>query len=224
MHCVEKFREWARQEFQQNQGFTKLQLQVHRKKFKSYDRDNNGYLLHSEVATMLHDLYPNAGTSEISRKTVEDLLKVGEVKEKGRLEFNGFIRIMRSSQDRKDYHKIQDEQEELQQLNYSRREVIELRQVFSIFDADNSGSISLEELTTMVSVIVPGVKGEKFEDLKRILNGVDKDGNRTLDFLEFLKLIRRLQDCNWHGFNDYANAMASKRSSSKASIRFASKT
>jgi len=204
MGLMERFRAVSRDEFQQNQGFTKPQLEGLQKKFGTYDSNGDGHIKHSEVANLLLELYPDAGCSVTARAQVEELLKIGGVKETGYLDFAGYTRIMRAFQDRQDLLKLQKEQETMSELNFSRHEVIELRQVFGMFDADTSGSMSIDELASMVSVIVPDVKGGILEDLKQILLDLDEDGNRTLDFIEFLKVVKLLQEKDWHGFNQHA--------------------
>jgi Ca2+-binding EF-hand superfamily protein len=215
MNCVEQFRTWAREEFQQHLGFTELQLEGLRNKFESYDCDGNGYLKHAEVAKVLSDLYPDANMA--NHKIMEELLQVGEVNVKGHLDFDGYMRIMRSFHDRQDYARIQEEQDNLKELHFSRDEVIDLRQVFAIFDADASGSVSLDELSSLVSMIIPGLqRDDKLKELQKILHEVDTDGNRTLDFIEFLKLVRRLQDSDWQGFNEHVEQKSLGEPSKKA--------
>merc|ERR1719198_826533 len=113
-----------------------MQLKGLRAKFKDYDRDNLGHIKHSQVASLLEELYPDSRSSQTSRALVEELLKVGGVNDKGHLDFAGYIRIMRAFQDRKDYLQLEKETQAMKELNFSRHEVVELRQVFAMFDTD----------------------------------------------------------------------------------------
>merc|ERR1719199_1285217 len=115
---------------------------------------------------------------------------------------------MRVYQDRQDYTRLQQETETMDSLKFSRFERIELRQVFGMFDADHSGDIDADELAVMVSIIVPGVTGARLKEVKDMLIEVDTNGNRALGFIEFLKIIRMLQDRNWQGFNQKAEEAA----------------
>lgn len=208
MSLVEEFRVLAREEFQRNHGFTKMQLDGLREKFLNYDSEDLGFIKHSQVASLLTDLFADAAHSQESRLQLEELLKISGAGQKGNLDFPGFIRLMRVYQDRQDYTRLQQETETMESLKFSRFERIELRQVFGMFDADHSGDIDADELAVMVSIIVPGVTGERLKEVKDMLNEVDTNGNRALGFIEFLKIIRMLQDRNWQGFNQKAEEAA----------------
>jgi len=208
MSLVEEFRVLAREEFQRNHGFTKMQLDGLREKFLNYDSEDLGFIKHSQVASLLTDLFADAAHSQESRLQLEELLKISGAGQKGNLDFPGFIRLMRVYQDRQDYTRLQQETETMESLKFSRFERIELRQVFCMFDADHSGDIDADELAVMVSIIVPGVTGERLKEVKDMLNEVDTNGNRALGFIEFLKIIRMLQDRNWQGFNQKAEEAA----------------
>jgi len=62
-----------------------------------------------------------------------------------------------------------------------------LRQAFSYFDKDNSGTISREELRTCL-------QGEEFllseEEINNLLAGVDQDGDGEVDYREFIDMMR----------------------------------
>ena len=62
-----------------------------------------------------------------------------------------------------------------------------LRQAFSYFDKDNSGTISREELRTCL-------QGDEFllseEEINNLLAGVDQDGDGEVDYREFIDMMR----------------------------------
>merc|ERR1711918_341325 len=51
----------------------------------------------------------------------------------------------------------------------------EIREAFSLFDADASGMIDVREL--------------KNEELKKMVTDIDNDGNGTIEFVEFLQMM-----------------------------------
>merc|ERR1712195_293891 len=58
-------------------------------------------------------------------------------------------------------------------------QVDECREAFEMFDMDRSGSIDLRELSMNVSA----------DELKKMVGDVDKDGNGTIEFPEFLSMM-----------------------------------
>jgi hypothetical protein len=205
---VEQFRVWARDEFKENQGYTQKQLGGLRSTFNCY-AGGSLTIKDQTVASLLANLYPDASTSAASRAWVEELLQVGGVHHKGYLDFDGYLRIMRSYHDRQDYVKLQAEAETMKQLKFSKQEIIELRQVFTSFDADENGSMDIDELTNLVSIIVPALADDQLEELEHILRQNDTDGDSSICFFEFLKVVNHLQDQNWQGFNKKAADLSS---------------
>jgi len=205
---VEHFRSWAKDEFQQNCGFTEVQLDAIRTKFESYDTDNVGLIRHNKVASMLRDLHPDMVVDQSARDLGKMLLNIGGVNEKGYLDLPGYIRIMRHYQDRREYDRLQEESEVMTSLNFSRKDVIELRQIFKMFDTNTSGELEDQELAVMLKPILPGIGGMLLEDLRSLLSEVDKDGNRNLNFVEFMTFIRKLQEKDLHGINQKSKTIS----------------
>jgi len=57
---------------------------------------------------------------------------------------------------------------------------------------------------------------EATKDLKQVLASVDSDGDRALDFAEFLIIMRKLQDKNWAGINEASEEVARQVSAEEA--------
>merc|ERR1711998_613218 len=62
----------------------------------------------------------------------------------------------------------------------------EIREVFSLFDADASGMIDVRELKAAMRVLGFEVKNE---ELKKMVTDIDNDGNGTIEFAEFLMMM-----------------------------------
>ncbi|ORX73619.1 calmodulin [Linderina pennispora] len=71
---------------------------------------------------------------------------------------------------------------------FNEEQINEYREAFSLFDRDNDGSITAQELGTVMRSV--GQKPTEAE-LQDMINEVDKDGNGTIDFAEFLSLMAR---------------------------------
>ncbi|CAJ0948516.1 unnamed protein product, partial [Mesorhabditis belari] len=70
----------------------------------------------------------------------------------------------------------------------SQRQIEEFKQVFSVFDKDGNGTITGKELGTVMRSL--GQNPTEAE-LNKMINEVDSDGNRTIDFDEFLEMMAR---------------------------------
>merc|ERR1712094_137921 len=62
----------------------------------------------------------------------------------------------------------------------------EIREAFSLFDADASGMIDIRELKAAMRALGFQVKNE---ELKKMVADIDGDGNGTIEFGEFLQMM-----------------------------------
>jgi Ca2+-binding EF-hand superfamily protein len=79
-------------------------------------------------------------------------------------------------------------------------EVAELEASFRRFDADGNGDISRRELARLVEVLFPAYahSAEERPHLARLVAEIDIDGSGSLDFLEFIKLMRKIHEQEEH--------------------------
>merc|ERR1712072_1054533 len=66
------------------------------------------------------------------------------------------------------------------------KERAEIKEAFELFDADNSGMIDATELKGAMEAL--GFKPKR-EEIKKMLADIDKDGNGTIEFGEFMELM-----------------------------------
>lgn len=72
-------------------------------------------------------------------------------------------------------------------------QIEEHRQAFSMFDKDGDGQITAEELGHVLRQL--GQYPTK-EQLQEMIRGVDKDGNGSIEFSEFLQMCQQKSDTN----------------------------
>merc|ERR1712010_400723 len=65
-------------------------------------------------------------------------------------------------------------------------QVEECREAFEMFDIDGSGAIDVRELKAAIKALGMDVSAE---ELKKMVADVDKDGNGTIEFAEFLSMM-----------------------------------
>ena len=74
--------------------------------------------------------------------------------------------------------------------------IAEFKDAFSLFDKDNSGTITTEELGDVMRSLG---QNPSEEDLQKMIDDVDQDGDGTIDFPEFLTmLVRSMGDTDSH--------------------------
>ena len=72
----------------------------------------------------------------------------------------------------------------------------EFKDAFSLFDKDNSGTITTEELGDVMRSLG---QNPTEEDLQKMIDDVDQDGDGTIDFPEFLTmLVRSMTETDSH--------------------------
>merc|ERR1712070_1201674 len=71
-------------------------------------------------------------------------------------------------------------------MGATQKEIDEINEAFSLFDADNSGMIDATELKSAMEAL--GFKPKR-EEIKKMLADIDKDGNGTIEAAEFMELM-----------------------------------
>ncbi|KAK6171162.1 hypothetical protein SNE40_019410 [Patella caerulea] len=75
-----------------------------------------------------------------------------------------------------------------QSLLLSDEETADYKEAFSLFDKDGDGTITTDELGTVMRSLGQEPTDQELQDM---INEVDADGNGTIDFEEFLQMMNR---------------------------------
>ena len=73
-------------------------------------------------------------------------------------------------------------------MGLSQGDLAELREVFNMVDLNRSGSISVDELSSLLRTL--GVSCSQHE-LKLMVEEIDENGNGLIDFDEFVQVMSR---------------------------------
>ncbi|XP_021909993.1 probable calcium-binding protein CML25 [Carica papaya] len=126
--------------------------------FKKFDANGDGKISAAELGAIMASL-GHVATEEELQKVVTEVDADGD----GFIDFNEFV--------------------ELNTKGMDSDEVLEnLKDAFSVYDIDGNGSITAEELHEVLRSL-----GDEcsLADCRKMISGVDKDGDGTIDFEEF---------------------------------------
>jgi len=89
-------------------------------------------------------------------------------------------------------------------INFDDKERFKLKQYFKSLDVDGSGSIGLDELVD--PLISLGI-AETVDEVQKIIDSVDDDGSKQIEFKEFLKIIATSENSAETGLIDFFKDM-----------------
>ena len=131
-----------------------------RKVFKSFDKCEDGQITYDELKQGLIQFNP----SLFAENEIKELFGKIDVDKNGKIDYTEFLAAT------------------VQESNYLKKE--KLFEVFSMFDKDNSGYITKDE-------ILKALKAEKSQEkeVEKCIQAVDKDGDGRINYKEFLELM-----------------------------------
>ena len=132
--------------------------------FKKFDVNGDGKISASELGSIMGSLGHNASDEEL-----ESMIKEVDADGDGFIDLKEFI--------------------ELNTADIDSEEGLEnLREAFSVFDIDKNGSITAEELQNVLTSL-----GEEstLAECRKMINGVDADGDGMISFDEFKVMMMR---------------------------------
>lgn len=197
---VDSLRVERRDLWRKNQGFTEPEMRKLTRQFQKHDPEKTGLIKKGNLAKFIEELFPNIRTDAGTHKRAKAMLEEVDENNDEELNFVEFLSMMRIVQDDRHSIIIQAEREAIQAAGFSHAEVKEFRKLFEVFDSDQSGDLSWTEITGMLKELVPFTE-KASKELQAALVAVDMDGDRVLQFPEYLAFMRKLMDDNWADIN-----------------------
>jgi len=127
--------------------------------FALFDSDNDGVITKEELGTVLDSLGLKATPSQL-----EDMINEIDLDHTGTVDLEEFIKMMTM---------------ETKPANIEQ----EMRNAFRVFDKDNSGTISADEIATVMATFGQHLSAD---ELQFMVQEVDKNGDGTIDYEEFV--------------------------------------
>ena len=131
-----------------------------KKVFKSFDKCSDGQITYDELKQGLIQF----NNSKLTENEIKDLFSQIDVDQNGKIDYTEFIAAT------------------VQESNYNKKEKI--FEAFSMFDKDNSGFITKDE-------ILNALKAQKSQEkeIEKYIQDVDKNGDGKIDYKEFVELM-----------------------------------
>ncbi|KMS99714.1 hypothetical protein BVRB_1g021460 [Beta vulgaris subsp. vulgaris] len=130
--------------------------------FKKFDVNGDGKISSSELGSMMGSL-----GQQVTEEELQTMIKEVDADGDGFIDFNEFITLNTKGID-------------------SDEVLHNLKEAFSIYDADGNGKITADELQMVMKSL-----GDDFSigECKKMINGVDRDGDGTINFDEFKAMM-----------------------------------
>ena len=145
-----------------------------RKVFSTFDKNGDGFITKQELRESLR----NIGIF-MADKEVDDIVVKYDSNSDGLIDFEEFC-LLTSECVGGDHHE--------KEGGVMGNEEVDLKEAFDVFDKDNDGLISVEELALVLTSL--GLReGRKIEECKEMIKKVDMDGDGMVNFNEFKRMM-----------------------------------
>ncbi|KAG0464276.1 hypothetical protein HPP92_019916 [Vanilla planifolia] len=141
---------------------TNEQISEFREAFCLFDKDGDGRITVEELATVIGSLGHNPSQEEL-----QDMIDEVDFNRNGTIEFGEFLSLMARKMKETDAEE-------------------ELREAFKVFDKDQNGYISANELRNVMMNL-----GEKLtdEEVDLMIKEADMDGDGQVNYEEFVRMM-----------------------------------
>jgi len=193
------YRKEVKIQLKENQGFTSTECNAMQADFTHYCVKNSKHILFGGLEKLVGLFLPDIPID----KYVRELVKASDLTHNNKIEFRDFLWIMRRLNDKDSKETMVKAAKIRDELAYTKENVLNLRELFNAVDEDLSGSLDVEELQILFMGLVDMNDNVK-DELQVFLDRADVNRDGSLDFFEFLRLMKTLEERNWHNINAVA--------------------
>ncbi|CAJ1423718.1 unnamed protein product [Effrenium voratum] len=205
---IAEYRRETNEEVRQQQGFMAEELEQLKQIFRSYDPQERGVIEKSQLRRLLLQQCPQAEQTQAGREQIAQIVKASDADHSGTIDFQEFILLMRLVSNRCSREKLVKERAAVMDTRFSVRELKEFRSVFKAFGAQG-GELAYPELQKMLATIMRAAEGDRgSRELQQIVQQYDSNQDGSVDFPEFLRVMRHLLTSNWENINMHAEVAA----------------
>ena len=148
-------------------SFTKEELEDIRSLFVTFDKDGNGKITKSEVATAMHSRNGNLSYGEVNF-----MMRMLDIDGSDDVSFDEFLKMATLCQCG----------EELSEL--------QIKELFQAFDTDGNGVLSTDEIKQIWSIATSSHdKQMSDEEMNEMIKAIDTNGDGQIDYEEFATLM-----------------------------------
>nr|XP_022331536.1 neo-calmodulin-like [Crassostrea virginica] len=144
-------------------AFTEEQIAEFKEAFRIFDKDGDGTISTKELGTVLRSLGQNPTEAEL-----QDMITEVDANGNGTIEYPEFLTMMSKKMKDSDTNEA------------------EMREAFRLFDKDENGFISADELRHIMTNL-----GERLteEECFEMIKEADVDGDGQINYEEFIKMM-----------------------------------
>eukprot|EP00403_Amphidinium_massartii_P026361 CAMPEP_0178388476 /NCGR_PEP_ID=MMETSP0689_2-20121128/9614_1 /TAXON_ID=160604 /ORGANISM="Amphidinium massartii, Strain CS-259" /LENGTH=1393 /DNA_ID=CAMNT_0020008883 /DNA_START=15 /DNA_END=4193 /DNA_ORIENTATION=- len=198
--CLELYKRYQillRDYSNDHEGFTRSEVQDLERRFRKLDHHHHGVVKSQYISNLLQDYFPMSRGRDTHLKARAMALEVEKSDANAPVDFAGLLKMVRKVQDEAEAESFEKQRGVLKASGFSAAEVEGFREIFKSKDKDLDGRLSFTHVKDVVKMLVPRFGADDGTRLREVLQELDVDHSRTLDFSEFLELMWRLQELGW---------------------------
>lgn len=215
---ADAYRDVLRDDMQQTGLFSDAEVAEIKKEFEQHDTNGNGELSRLECRHMLEKMMPQMAADQEKRAKMQEMLEkvdytfASDGDMEATLDFSEFLWFVQFSQDEVFVGLKEHRDKVVEETGYGVKEVSEFHKIFDM-TASLTMTMKGEEKEAEISEIVNLLRqsiylsdGDAKSVVTRIMDA-DEDGNNHIDFCEFLRFMKKLQDDNFAKIQEKADKM-----------------
>jgi len=212
---------------QEHVGYAPAEVVELRKRFVRYDVNGDGDINKAELRLLCQDLLPEIACDAKSRPELLRILQDVDTNLEGHLAFPDFLKLMRNLDDSKKKAKQKKERRAVEQLEFTKLQIHEFREVFVANDQQGKDALTYQQVLALLGALV--TIGHRRAQIFREIwqNSANPHGDADsadpedwqIDFSDFLILMQRLLDIDFAGIKQRSAMLAENITTKQATQR-----